>query len=120
MRISKKRIKKAVEGSGGIVTIIARRLNRSRQQVYTYLEKYPDLKELVEEEREKIVDIAESKLIEKLKENKDWAISFVLKTLGKKRGYTEKVEVGGDLTTKIPTPSEVLEEIKKNERENHK
>jgi len=120
MRISKKRVKKAVEGSGGIVTIIARRLNRSRQQVYTYLEKYPDLKELVEEEREKIVDIAESKLIEKLKENKDWAISFVLKTLGKKRGYTEKVEVGGDLTTKIPTPSEVLEEIKKNERENHK
>lgn len=79
--------------SGGIRSIIAERLGVEHSTVRAWERKYPEVAEKLSEEREKILDIAEDGLFERLKNRDPWAIGFVLKTIGKQRGYVEKQEV---------------------------
>lgn len=83
---------KAIEESYGIITLIAKRLKIHRSAVYNNIKKY-GLNELIELERERLVDFAESKLIENIKKGKETSIIFALKTIGKKRGYVERQEI---------------------------
>ena len=50
-------------------------------------------KQDAEDAQESLIDLAESKLVENIKENDNTSIIFFLKTKGKKRGYIEKQEV---------------------------
>lgn len=54
-----------------------------------------EFKEAIWEANEALIDLAESKLIEKIKEGSLRAIIFYLKAKGKRRGYTEAIEVQG-------------------------
>jgi hypothetical protein len=45
------------------------------------------------EERGQMVDLAEAKLFEAVREGRPWAITSLLRRLGKDRGYTERAEV---------------------------
>jgi Mn-dependent DtxR family transcriptional regulator len=90
--LTKEAMIKAIEGSFGNITLIAKRLNVYRSTVYDNIKKF-DLSDMIESEREKIVDLAESKLIENIKAGKEVSIIFLLKTLGKSRGYVEKQEL---------------------------
>jgi hypothetical protein len=74
----------------GLLTLAASALGCSRQTLYTYAEKYPPVAEVLAEERERFVDLAEQGLYEHLQERSPWAIALVLKTLGRCRGYEEK------------------------------
>ncbi|MDR2287005.1 MAG: hypothetical protein LBE04_05970 [Prevotellaceae bacterium] len=101
------------DAKGGIVSAIARVFNVQRVTVYDWIEKYPKYAEAVEAARDAFLDAAETRLqslvqgsplIEKNEETgepefKGWitppsetAIIFTLRTLGKKRGYTERTE----------------------------
>ncbi|RLA87426.1 MAG: hypothetical protein DRG40_00300 [Deltaproteobacteria bacterium] len=82
----------AIEGTYGIKTIIARKLGCHRVTVNRYLKRHPRLAEAVREEREKLKDLAEAKLIEQLQDGQPWAVKYVLSTLGKDRGYVERQE----------------------------
>lgn len=88
-------IKKAIEDSGGLYTIIAGNLKCSWNTAKTHVEKYEETREAYLEECESVLDIAESKLIENIKDNDNTAIIFYLKTKGKNRGYVERTEVTG-------------------------
>lgn len=90
--ITEKAMIKAIEKSYGIITLIAERLKIHRSAVYNNIKKF-QLNELIEIERERLVDFAESKLIENIRKGKETSIIFTLKTLGKKRGYIEKQEI---------------------------
>jgi len=92
-KLSIKKVKEAIKGSKGIISVIAKRCEVTRLAIYKYIEKHPKLKEEIQEEREKLVDIAELGLLTKLNEGENWAIAMVLKTLGKNRGYSEKLEI---------------------------
>lgn len=96
-RISKKRFREAVKESFGNITTIAARLSVTRPTVYNYMRKYPDFKELVDDARDSIVDVAESQLMKHVTTgNGDLrALMFVLETFGKKRGWSKRVEVTG-------------------------
>lgn len=89
--ITEKAMIKAIEKSYGIVTLIADRLKIQRSAVYNNIKKF-HLNMLIEIERERLVDFAESKLIENIRKGKETSIIFTLKTLGKKRGYIERQE----------------------------
>lgn len=112
MKLSIKKVKNAIKGSKGIITVVAKRTEVTRLALYKFLEKHPKLKEDIQEERERLVDVAETGLLVHLDQKAPWAIGLVLKTLGKERGYVERTEVRGEVIN-IPTPSEVLVEIKK-------
>ena len=89
----KRAFPKAIEGSGGIATVISKRLGISRQTLYAYQKKLPWIQDLRQDAREDFVDMAEGKLIKKVKEEEDWAIKFTLSTLGKIRGYDNDPQV---------------------------
>lgn len=92
-KITKKKMEKAIDGSLGLITNIASRLGVERISVYRFIEKYPEFKEKIQLEKDKIVERAETGLFKRVNEG-DWnAIRYILNRLGKDKGYTLKNEL---------------------------
>jgi len=92
-RITKNLILKAIEGSGGIKTVIAQRAGISRGSLYNALEEWPDLDEKITAEAETIKDLAESEIIKQIRAGSVPILIFFAKTRMKDRGYVEKSEL---------------------------
>lgn len=94
-KINQTNFREAVKNSRGIITIIAQRLQTTRKAIYDYLEKSKKARELLEEEREKPFDVAESVVMQKLQENDLKAAEILLlkHKRGRARGYGEKQEL---------------------------
>ena len=90
----KSEIKKAIEGSGGYISEIARRLGVDWHTANKFI-KLHELTEDLQIEDEKSTDRAELKLMEAVEKGEIAAIIFRLKTKGKKRGYIERQELTG-------------------------
>lgn len=60
--------------------------------VHRYLQRYPTLRLVREEALGELLDLAEAKLVELVKAGDLRAITFVLRTLGRDRGYSERME----------------------------
>ena len=87
-KYSREHVLAAVVESRGLVTFVARRLGCTRGTVRNYAARYPDVAQAMYEERERFVDNAELALIELVEQHGDQrAVRFVLKTIGKDRGY---------------------------------
>lgn len=86
---------KAIVNSGGIISTIAVRCGVTRDTIYQFLKRYPKMKDLLEDESERILDLAENKLFSKINDGESWAIKYLLSTKGKKRGYIERSEHSG-------------------------
>ena len=90
--ITKTKFIKALEDSGGILSVIARKLKVTRKAVYNFIDKYPELKELIDQERETILDIAQNTVYDRVK-GEDWeATRYLLNTLGRQRGFSSRTE----------------------------
>jgi hypothetical protein len=94
-------IKKAITGSCGYYQHIAKHLGCEWHTAKKYVEMYPETIQAYNNECELLLDLAESKLAENIKDNDNTAIIFYLKTKGKKRGYIERNEVehSGEIKT---------------------
>jgi transposase-like protein len=92
-RYKKTDLFKAIENSGGNISLIARRLGCLRSTVYKYLDRYPDLGIQIEQEREAMLDMAENELLRQIKDGNTTAVIFYLKTQGRSRGYDERMRV---------------------------
>ena len=53
----------------------------------------PDIQEAQAEGRERLIDTAQSKLGDAVRNGDAWAVKFVLETWGKSRGFTKMVQV---------------------------
>lgn len=85
---------KSIAGSGGVLQVIATRVGSSRSAVGHYLSQNPEIALAVEDEGERMIDVAENRLFSRL-ENNDWkAIDRVLKSSkASKRGWSERQEI---------------------------
>ena len=92
-RINLIRFVKACKGSGGLISIVAKRLDVARQSVYDYLQREPKAVKYLDEAKEEILDMAESKLINSMNSNDLESIKWYLARLGRKRGYIANPEV---------------------------
>jgi hypothetical protein len=104
------------DSSRGIITTIAKRLGKSRQAIYDYLNKSKKAKEIYEEESNLPQDIAENIVFSRMTQERDLRAAeiFLLKhKKGRERGYGEKQEVS--LTGEDPLKIEVKipDEIKR-------
>lgn len=63
-----------------------------RRTYYDWIEKDKEFENKVEEAQEKLIDMVESALQDKILTGDTTSIIFFLKTKGKKRGYIEKQE----------------------------
>ena len=103
MRTTLKQCKEALIKADGIVSQAARNLGITRNALNQRIMKYPALKAACAEAREYLIDKGESALVTAVENNEAWAISLLLKTLGKNRGYVEKTEFGvdGNITVNV-------------------
>jgi len=95
MAYDKDQFIKAIENSGGYVSLIADRVGCHISTVYEWKEKDGDIAEAIRREKIRQVDFAEGKLQSLIKKENPTAIIFYLKTQGKDRGYVERQEVTG-------------------------
>ncbi len=97
----KKLLLEALERSLGIVTPACKDVGISRNQFYIYYNTDPDFKAAVDDINEITIDFVENQLLKKIKEGENQAILFFMKYKGRKRGYTEKIEIEGNINQKI-------------------
>ena len=93
-RLSIKTVVKAIQGTGGIVSQIAEKLQCARQTVYVYIKKYPEVKEAYDNEKEMILDVCEEGLFAKIYGQDFDAIKYYLERKGKSRGYGGQDQFG--------------------------
>ena len=79
----------------GNVAMLAKKLGVSRTTIYNYVNRHPSVKRALNEARESMLDNVESQLYTKALAGNMTAIIFFLKTQGKRRGYTERIELAG-------------------------
>ena len=85
----------AIPGTGGNLTVIAKNVGCSWVTAKKYVTKYPMIAAALKCEREGLLDLAMDKLVQAIENSEPWAIKFMLSTLGKKRGFSERLEVSG-------------------------
>ena len=102
---TKEQILTAIKNSYGIVSNVAKKLKCDWNTARKYIDKYECTLQAEEDERKKYVDLAESNSVELLKSGDPQQTRYVLSTVGKDRGYTDKTEidtkVSGNLEIKI-------------------
>jgi len=89
-----KEIIAAIKGSAGIVSTIARRLDVVWHTAESYIQKYPKALEAFSAEREGVLDMAEAAIFTAIKQGDTGSAKWILSTIGRKRGFTEKQEIG--------------------------
>ena len=82
------------ETRGGLY-LTAKRLGCSVQTVLNYCHRYPTVQAAKDEERGVMIDEAELRLWAAIQAGHPWAITFCLRTIGRHRGYVERVEQSG-------------------------
>lgn len=103
-RLSVKSISDALRKNRGMVAVAARNLGCARSTIYDWMEAHPELKTMLDDEREVMTDVAELSLYKQVQDGQGWAVQFYLKTQGKGRGYVETVNMrhGGDPDNSTP------------------
>lgn len=90
---------KAIPGSGGIVTTIAKRVGCTWHTAKKYIDNYATVGKAYEAELEAVLDMAESVLFQNIREGDTGDAKWLLSRKGRARGYYQKqeVETTGDI-----------------------
>ncbi len=93
----------AVKKAKGNLSSAAQSLGVTRQTLYNYRNRYSTVRDAIDEQRETMLDNAESVLYDAVLAGEAWAVCFFLKTQGKKRGYIERLqqESTGEITVRV-------------------
>lgn len=92
MAVPIKLVKQELRRTKGIVSVAAKNLGISDTALHRRIQRNKSLQAVKVAAREEILDMAEAKLFKQVNEEKQWAIKYTLSTLGKKRGYVERIE----------------------------
>jgi hypothetical protein len=90
-------ILEAIKGSGGIMSTIARKLGVTWHTADSWIKESGELMEALKDEKETILDMAESTLLNKIKEGDEQSAKWYLSKIGKQRGYGDSVAIEGGI-----------------------
>lgn len=95
-----------IKDSAGNIALIQRRLEGkgykiSRGCLYKRIQEYPSIKKKIEEEREKVLDLAESTIFNAISNGDAKMALEVLKRLGRERGWGDDIKVDGSILEDI-------------------
>jgi hypothetical protein len=102
---------KVLKMKKGMLYETAQQLKIAYKTLLGYLKQWPELQEAYEECTGRMLDLAESKLLEAVQKGQPWAICFFLKSRGKARGYQEKVILNAPFTEDTPRNYVPLEKL---------
>ena len=102
-KLHKEQLLIALEKHLGIVTAACKEVGISRDSYYDYYNEDPDFKRKVDDINEIAIDFTESQLFKQIKNGSERSILFFMKYKGRKRGYTDSVDItsGGKTITEI-------------------
>ena len=106
--LNRKQLIDSILRNKGIISAVAQEMGVTPWTIYNYRDKYSTVADAIEEARYNLdmslLDGAEVKLSEAVKQGEAWAIRYVLDKKGAKRGYKEvskqEVEHSGTVSTK--------------------
>ena len=87
------RIIEALQESNGLLTLASKRTGLHYRTIERYIGACPAVREAAQMAKEQMIDLAESKLYQKINEGEIAPIIFYLKTQAKDRGYIERGEL---------------------------
>ena len=116
MKFNKDQVLGAIEDSGGLITVISKKLGCKWHTAKLYVNKWKTTKEFIEYEIEKTKDKAENIIIKALNEGDLQTAKWYLQTIGKDRGFADKQEIEHNISGKIDNKIEVI--LVKNENRN--
>jgi hypothetical protein len=85
----------ALRHYAGNILLVAESFRVTRPAVYQFINAHPELKDVLKEAREVMVDECESGFRNAVKREEGWAISLGLQTIGKHRGWQKGMILGG-------------------------
>src|SRR5262245_36413138 len=85
-------VAEALNATNGLVYLAAEKLGVHFATVYRYAQRYTLVRQAIDQQKGKRLDVAEAKLWQAVNKGESWAICFLLKTQGKERGYVERTE----------------------------
>lgn len=88
-KYSARKFLKAIEGSGGNITVVCQRVGCARDTFVKAMEEHPELRHALNVAEEEFGDLVESKIAKHIKEDNITMTIFYAKTKLKKRGYIE-------------------------------
>lgn len=89
----KSKLLEALTASLGNISEATQALGINRRTYYDWIKDDPDFAQQVDHLAEAQIDFVESQLFSRVRDGDTTAIIFYLKTKGKKRGYSEKLEI---------------------------
>ena len=96
LKVTDEQIEAALWAEDGLVTHAAARLGISRHGLRLRLDKRKDHYDaIIAEAREAVVDSAERCVKDRIADGDLGAAQFMLRTIGRKRGYAERTEITG-------------------------
>lgn len=93
--ISSEEIIKALKETNGLVTLAARKIRCAPNTIYNRAKRVQSVQQAIDDSRAELCDLGELSLRKAVMEGEPWAVSLVLKTLGRTRGYVERQEITG-------------------------
>ena len=88
-------IVEALKATGGLVYMAARKLGCDPSTINIRAKKSPEIQSAIDNARGDMLDMAEHELKKAVRGGDMTAVIFTLKTIGKHRGYVERVEQTG-------------------------
>ena len=85
----------------GNISHAARQLGCARYTVQAWINRTPQLQQVLKDQREAMIDQAENALVMAIEQLQGWAVCFALKCLGKERGYVESQQVQQSGTVEV-------------------
>ena len=93
---NKQKLLKSLKKNQGLVSTSCDEVGVSVEFYYYHYHKDEKFKAEVDLINEKVIDFAESKLYEKIQEGSEKSIHFLLRYRGRKRGYTDSIDITSD------------------------
>lgn len=91
--IWKEKLLIALEKTLGIVTPACKEVGISRDRFYYYYNEDPEFRKAVDDIQDVQGDFVENQLFKKIREGSERSILFYMKYKGRKRGYSESVDI---------------------------
>ena len=92
-RYSAQQVADAITAAKGMITIAARQLNCDVDTVLNYCKRYAMCEKAKKGARDEVLDETELRLLAAIRRDEAWAIAFYLKTIGRSRGYGERLDL---------------------------
>ena len=92
-RYTASRVAEALTKAQGMVTVAAKLLGCSPDTVDSYVRKFAVCARAKHDARNAVLDEAELRLLAAIRRDEGWAIAFALKTIGRSRGYGERLDL---------------------------